>query len=122
MSGPTKIPSLILASLNAGNFSIRYLKAALSLSRAFTSCLMRPSLMCRGGNITLCLSTKGRLLILLVPGTSTSRSGQSFQSYGAQQHYITMPLTCHTKEISCQTLLMLIETVCKYCAVVYYSV
>ena len=48
--GPTKMPSFNFASKSCGNDWHTYLKHSLSLFKAFTNCLINPSLICRGGN------------------------------------------------------------------------
>ena len=47
--GPIKIPSFILDLLRKGNVSARYANAKESLSKAFTNCLNKPTLICKGG-------------------------------------------------------------------------
>jgi len=69
MSGPTKTPSLSLASDSPENFSPKYLKQSPSPSRAFTKCFISPSLMWSGGSRTLLGSTKLSRRTFLLPGT-----------------------------------------------------
>ena len=69
--GPTKMPSLILASLILGNFVHRYWKAFPFLSSAFTKFFMKPSLIWRGGRRTFWADTRGSLFTLCWPEVAT---------------------------------------------------
>ncbi|GBN72114.1 hypothetical protein AVEN_106988-1 [Araneus ventricosus] len=55
--GPSNTPALIFPNDRLGNAEMRYLKQSPSIDKALTNCFMRPSFICRGGNIMFFLST-----------------------------------------------------------------
>ena len=79
--GPMKTP-LILAWLREGNFSARYTNAEDFLSKAFTNCLNKPSLICEGSKKILSFFTSGLYLMLCFPCSILSRIGQSLRTNG----------------------------------------
>lgn len=64
--------------LRFGNFLEIYLKHSLSLFSALTYCFIRPSLICKGGNMIRFRSTRGTFITLRLPGTSASLEGHYF--------------------------------------------
>ena len=78
ISGPTKIPSFILASDKDEKTECRYLKPSPSLFKAFTNCFIIPNLMCNGGSKTFSLGTKLCLSTFLNPGVSSVLRVHSF--------------------------------------------
>ena len=73
--GPLNTPTLIFSNDSPGNVKMMYFKQSPLVDNAFTNCFMRPSFMCRVGNIIFFLSTSGSCTMLGSPGLRRDLGG-----------------------------------------------
>src|SRR5258705_13601332 len=74
--GPSNTPAFNFSKDWLGHAVMRYLKQSPSVVKALINCFIRPSFMCRGGNIMFFRSTSGSCRMLGSQGVRAGRGGQ----------------------------------------------